>query len=608
LTNRADNVATTLYGYDAADNLTNTSESGLTNSWTYDAYNHVSSCKDVYGNLIQYRYDTSGNMTNLIYPGGKNVYYAYDSNNHLTNVTDWAGRKTGMAYDLAGRVTSITRPNGTFRTISYDAAGQPTNVLEQNSIGFPIALFRYNWNNAAESQWEFAAPMPHTNSPPSRTMTYDDDNRLATVDSSSVTMDSDGNLVSGPLTNDTFAAYTYDARNRLLNAGGVTNAYDAMNNRVGQIYGTNTTIFVVNPNAKLPQILMRIKNGVTNYYIYGSGLLYQVTETATATNTLTYHFDSRGSTIALTDGNGNVTDRMEYSLYATLTYRIGTSDTPFLFNGRYGVQTDPNGLLYMKSRYYNPFLCRFLNPDPSGFSGGLNFYAYANGNPVNLIDPYGLLGWSDVGDYFKGVGQVFVGYGLAARDTAVGLGNVVIHPVNTVEGLYNVATSPVQAYNAISTSIANTWNSGLAGQGEIVGNLLIAGASFGATKATSLAGEVGDLTTVSRWGGSGLDAGNWVMNGPATDANYILSGKWDPFPWNDYAPIESGAEFTVPASDVYWPTGLGLDGRIKGLFGQRIYAPDGMGLLGTDEATAITGAGLSGFQTGSSTGNSSTGK
>ena len=86
-------------------------------------------------------------------------------------------------------------------------------------------------------------------------MTYDDDNRLATfkgrVWQSSCRLDSDGNLTNGPLTNDTFVSYTYDARNRLLNAGGVTNAYDAMNNRIGQTYGTNTTIFVVNPNAKL---------------------------------------------------------------------------------------------------------------------------------------------------------------------------------------------------------------------------------------------------------------------------------------------------------------------------------------------------------------------
>jgi RHS repeat-associated protein len=390
LTNRTDIVATTLYRYDANDNRTNVTENGLTNSWTYDAYNRVSSYRDVYGNLIQYRYDASGNMTNLIYPGGKNVYYAYDSNNHMTNVTDWAGRKTSVAFDLNGRMTSLTRPNGTQRVVAYDAAGQPTNILEQTAIGFPIALFRFNWNNAAEMQWEFAAPLPHTNAPPARTMTYDDDNRLATVNGSGVTMDTDGNLISGPLTNGTFFAYAYDVRNRLLNAGGVTNTYDALNNRIGQTYGTNSTAFVVNPNAKLPQVLMRIKNGVTNYYIYGGGLLYQVTETATATNTLTYHFDCRGSTIALTDGNGNVTDRIEYSAYATLTYRAGTSDTPFLFNGRYGVMTDLNGLLYMQARYYNPFLCRFINSDPSGFSGGLNFYAFAAGNPVSLTDPLGL--------------------------------------------------------------------------------------------------------------------------------------------------------------------------------------------------------------------------
>ena len=315
----------------------------------------------------------------------------YDSSNRLSNVTDWAQRQTMITYDLASRVKSITRPNGTHRTMSYDSAGQLTNIWEQMANSLPIAWFRFNWANSGNMGWEFAAPLPHSNSVPTRTMTYDDDNRLATFNGQSVANDLDGNLTSGPLlTNSSFISYVYDARNRLLNAGGVANAYDAINNRIGQTYGTNATVFVVNPNARLPQVLMRIKNGVTNCYIYGAGLLYQVTETATATNTLTYHYDYRGSTVALTDGNGNVTDRIEYSAYGLTTYRSGNTDTPFLFNGRYGVQTDQNGLLYMRARFYNPYLCRFLNPDPSGFKGGLNFYAYANGNPISYLDPFGL--------------------------------------------------------------------------------------------------------------------------------------------------------------------------------------------------------------------------
>jgi RHS repeat-associated protein len=546
-------------------------------------------------------------VTNLIYPGGKNVYYGYDSNNHLTNVTDWAQRKTSMAFDLAGRVTTITRPNGSYRTIGYDAGGQATNIMEQMSNSLPVAIFKFNWTNSGSMAWEFAAPLPHVATVPTRTMTYDDDNRLATFNGSPVTSDSDGNLTSAPLTNGTFASYAYDARNRLLNAAGVTNLYDTMDNRIGQTLGTNTTVYVMNPNAKLPQVLMRIKNGVTNYYIYGAGLLYQITETATATNTLTYHYDYRGSTIALSADNGVITDRIEYSAYGLTTYHVGMTDTPFLFNGRFGVQTDANGLLYMRARYYNPYLCRFINPDPTGFAGGMNFYAYANGNPVSYLDPFGL---SAIGDYFSGVGQVFAGYGLAVRDTAVGLYNVGRHPVNTAVGLYNVVTSPVQAYNAISQSVVNTWNSGLTGQGEIVGNILIAAASMGATKATSVAGqagEAGDLVAVSRWGRPGLEAGDWVMNGPKTFDNYLLSGKWDTLPFNKYVPFDAdwaGGEFSVPASDVYWPRGLGLDGRVKGLFGQRIYAPDGMGLLSGDEAAAFTAVTASGFYHN----NSSTGK
>ena len=128
-----------------------------------------------------------------------------------------------------------------------------------------------NWNAAVEVKTEFVAPLPRSNSAPTRTMTYDADNELATFNGLNVTVDANGTLLNGPLTNDTFASYTYDERNRLLNAGGVTNTYDAMNNRLGQTVGTNAISYVINPNAALPEGLLRVKNGLTNYYVYGPG-------------------------------------------------------------------------------------------------------------------------------------------------------------------------------------------------------------------------------------------------------------------------------------------------------------------------------------------------
>jgi RHS repeat-associated protein len=391
LATNTDAVGTQTFVYDANNNLATNSENGEHLVRTFDAYDRVLSYTDANGFLIQYRYDANGNLTSLIYPGGRTVTYTYDGLNRLLTVTDWSNRVTTITRDLDGRVAMINRPNGTVRTNFFDADGEATNVVEATSPNFPIAFWAFQFDNAGREHWEFAAPLPHTNALPSRTFTYDDDNRLLTAGGVSVVNDTDGNLTSGPLTNSPFVTYTYDARNRLTSAGGLTYGYDPGGNRTSITSGTNVTIFVITPDAALPQVLMRIKpGGVTNYYVYGPGLLYETTETASGTTVAYYHFDSRGSTVALTDANGNLTDHVEYSAYGTVTYRVGTNDTPFLYNGRYGVQSDVNGLLYMRARYYNPYLCRFLNPDPSGFAGGLNWYAYAEGNPISEIDPFGL--------------------------------------------------------------------------------------------------------------------------------------------------------------------------------------------------------------------------
>ena len=64
------------------------------------------------------------------------------------------------------------------------------------------------------------------------------------------------------------------------------------------------------------------------------------------------------------------------------------------------MQTDENGLLYMRARYYNPMTRRFINADPIGFEGGLNWYAYAGGDPLGYVDPTGLYPGEFIVDYW----------------------------------------------------------------------------------------------------------------------------------------------------------------------------------------------------------------
>ena len=44
----------------------------------------------------------------------------------------------------------------------------------------------------------------------------------------------------------------------------------------------------------------------------------------------------------------------------------------------------------MRNRYYNPQTAQFTQQDPIGLAGGLNLYGFADGDPVNYSDPFGL--------------------------------------------------------------------------------------------------------------------------------------------------------------------------------------------------------------------------
>ena len=214
---------------------------------------------------------------------------------------------------------------------------------------------------------------------------YDTNNRLVAFNGNTVSYDMDGNMLSNGYINCEF-----DSGNRLISAGGHTYTYNAEDVRIRNLCSDADTVYTYNTNAKLSQLLQKTTNGITTKYVYGLGLIGEEKNGEFKT----YHFDFRGSTVAITDSCGNITDTFKYDTYGRLESRTGDSFVIFGYNGRDGVVTDRNGLLYMRARYYSPDMRRFVNADiiPGEISNAvtLNRYAYANGNPVSNIDPFGL--------------------------------------------------------------------------------------------------------------------------------------------------------------------------------------------------------------------------
>lgn len=302
---------------------------------------------------------------------------------------------TTYNYDVNGRLVKTERPNKTVETRTYDKAGHLIQILDK--CGETIVNQQdYSYDaegNITEVKQLYNSELDFTGVTSAK-MTYDKNNRLLTYNGEKIEYDKDGNMTYGPLQGK-MTKFEFDCRNRLVKAGDTSYTYDAENNRIAVTAGTKRTEYVINTQPELSQVLQgTVTNGgrvETTYYFYGKGLIAQENS---ASGYLTYHFNNVGSTMAVTDQGGKVKYSYNYSPYGELLEGEYSDTIPFLFNGQYGVTTDANGLYYMRARYYNVDIKRFVNQDVLTGTleriSSLNRYSYVEGNPVSYLDPFGL--------------------------------------------------------------------------------------------------------------------------------------------------------------------------------------------------------------------------
>lgn len=166
--------------------------------------------------------------------------------------------------------------------------------------------------------------------------------------------------------------------------------YDGDGGRLQQLDATGsttTTITYTNDIMGLSQVLVSDDGTTTTYNLFGLDLISQDDGTETR--------------FMLTDGLGSVRTEMvgntiqtttTYEPYGRLLAQTGSSGTVYGFTGeQYDALT---GLVYLRARYYNPYLNQLQSRDPfPGYampSISQNGYAYVHANPINSTDPSGL--------------------------------------------------------------------------------------------------------------------------------------------------------------------------------------------------------------------------
>jgi len=118
-----------------------------------------------------------------------------------------------------------------------------------------------------------------------------------------------------------------------------------------------------------------------------------------------YLYDGKGNVTGLLDRAEQVATTYQYDPFGIPLAVLGSLNQPMQFSTKpYDAET---GLSYYGFRFYSPHMGRWLTRDPLGELGGLNLYGFAENNPVNRIDPFGLSGsWTgSLPGYFPVVQQ-----------------------------------------------------------------------------------------------------------------------------------------------------------------------------------------------------------
>jgi len=327
--------------------LTNTVLGGVTDGRAFDGFMQLGSYGSAYegSNLLSlgYGYDQLGRITSRV--------------ERVLNTTNIYG----YAYDAAGRLVEV-RTNGSVRAVyGYDANGNRTNAV--------------------------VAGVGSTGS-------YDGQDRMTSYGSAVYQYTAGGTLTNKTQSGQT-TSYRYDTRGNLLKVtlpGGTAVEYviDGLGRRIGRKVNGALNRGYLYMNGLKPVAEVDGSMGVVNYFVYGtqgqtpdylvrSGTTYRVLS------------DHLGSVrLVVNTESGAIVQRMDYDEWGNVVQDTNPGFQPFGYAG--GLYDPDTKLVRFGYRDYDALTGRWTAKDPILFGGGdPNLNAYVGNDPINWIDPFGLI-------------------------------------------------------------------------------------------------------------------------------------------------------------------------------------------------------------------------
>jgi RHS repeat-associated protein len=409
-----DNVTEGIYTYDdSQQKLSETIQNGsnsFAHSYTYNLDGAKSTFTGIDNIKYQYYYNNIGMINNIVIPNEGNINYQSFDWKRPTKISYPGNIVTDKSYDGLQRIKTISVKNSTDELmmnhqLTYSETG---NISTKNTLSGNTQYEYDNLNrltsvdypNLEDEQFTYDSIGNRliSSSTSNEQWTYNENSEIQDSVNHLYSFDENGNIIERKNDqNQVEKSYIYNTQNRLVEIRNSDNSllvsyyYDPFGSRLSKTVinpdqTQSITYFIYNDEG----LSAEVTNSQISTYLYNPQNSWMTSPIAKKLNNKYYYYqnDHIGTPQIIHDNEGNVVYRVEFKAFGEKVVSINSINDPLAFPGQY--QDDETDTLYNFHRDYDPSVGRYIQADPIGLFGGVNNYLYANGNPIQFVDLFGL--------------------------------------------------------------------------------------------------------------------------------------------------------------------------------------------------------------------------